>query len=635
MGERPRSKPVDTAKPALFDWDEAATDDPIPTESRVDPQAETRGVEDKGIPGASMGSDIPDERAKVGKTHIGMLGTPSMAGSTESREFFDEYLCKPWNGDTRDFRDHLPDQCVHVLVTSPPYWGLRNYGLPPDYYECDPKCEHVWGDTKIISVGRNDMVNAESSTIFKSESSKWVKANEKEGYDTNVLDTGRTCKKCGGWRGCIGGEEKVEDFCRHLASTFDGDRRVLRDDGMMLVNMGYAYEDIELIDVPGILKDEMRKRGWIHIKQIIWEKTSFMPEPAHTRPVSSYEAIHMFVKNKKTEYWFHSGWPGLKDPRGGARSKPHPDYVYIDKLGEFDDTLIEPANWRRLKIKEDEIDEEHEAAGLKVGQKRWKRRNMWQGKRYYYDWFGVREEGVVPAGTVAAKASPERAAEGMVSSTPPGGRVYSGTRNMRDVWTFAPGRNTQSHFAVFPEELPRRAIHMGSSPRGCCAACGAPYERILENLNANQHDRDFTPNVKGYAMVPQDYDFNYITRGWSKTCSCNTTETNPCVVMDPYLGSGTTGWVAEAEGRAWLGCELSPEFTEMAAMNIQNKRDERGGRVVEARKSSIFEFESIVQVDSDGGPDRLGDIEILELDPSDEDPGIPEEPDDHGTDWFT
>ncbi len=567
-------------------WAQFKTEDPKPKVEEVNPPVPSEPeAPDKGTP-------EDKQRHTVGGQVSNDTDHPKV-GSDDKRAFFEEYLCKVWNGDTRKFRDNLPSNSVHVLVTSPPYHGLRNYGLPPDDFETDPKCDHEWGETKIISTGRNDMVNAESSTIFTSNSPKWEKANEKEGYDTNVLDTGRICKKCKGWRGCLGGEEFVEDFCRHLAMTFDGDRRVLRDDGIMLVNMGYAYDDIELVDVPGILKDEMKKRGWVHIKQIIWEKTSFMPEPGHTRPVSSYEAIHFFVKNKDTSYWFHSGWPGLREPRGGRRSKPDPDYIYIDKLGKFETTLKEPSNWKALKIQPGEADEEHEAAGVKVGHKRWKRRNMWQGKRYYYDWFGVREKGKEPAGKVLAKSSPERAAEGMVNSTPTGGRVSTGSHNMRDVWTFSPGRNTDSHFAVFPEELPRRAIHMGSSPKGACADCGAPYERILHNLNANQHDRDFTPNVKGFAMVPKDYEFGYATLGWSKTCSCKTDKIKPCVVMEPYLGSGTTAWVAEAEGRAWLGCELNPEFAEMAERNIQNKRDERGGRIVDPRKAGLFEFEGV------------------------------------------
>jgi DNA modification methylase len=551
----------------------------------------------------SSGNEERDAVTDPPKSDSKVTGDQKVAGPSDRQQFLEDYLCNVWNGDTRVFRDNLPDQCVQVLVTSPPYHGLRNYGLPPDEYECDPNCDHDWGDTKIISVGRNDMVNAESSTIFTSNSTKWEKANEKEGYDTNVLDTGRTCKKCGGWLGCLGGEEKVEDFCRHLASTFDGDRRVLRDDGIMLVNMGYAYDDIELVDVPGILKEEMRKRGWVHIKQIIWNKTSFMPEPGHTRPVSSYEAIHMFVKNKETSYWFHSGWPGLEEPKGGTRKKPTPDYVYIDKVGVFPDTLKEPTDWKTLKIEAEDIYDEADAAGLTVGAKRWKRRNMWEGKRYYYDWFGVREEGVIAAGTVAARSSKERASDPLVSSTSPEGRVYTGTRNMRDVWTFAPGRNTESHFAVFPEELPRRAIRMGSSPHGSCADCGAPYERILHNMNANQHNRDFTPNVKGFAMVPQDYEFGYVTMGWSKTCDCKTEKTKPCVVMEPFLGSGTTAWVAEAEGRAWLGCELNPEFAEMAQRNIQKKRDERGGRVVDHRRAGLFEFEGFPTVSDEKEPE--------------------------------
>ena len=49
-------------------------------------------------------------------------------------------------GDNRKVLKTLPDQSVHIIVTSPPYWGLRDYGLPPLVWGGDEDCQHVWGE---------------------------------------------------------------------------------------------------------------------------------------------------------------------------------------------------------------------------------------------------------------------------------------------------------------------------------------------------------------------------------------------------------------------------------------------------------------------------------------------------------
>ena len=48
-------------------------------------------------------------------------------------------------GDCRDLLPTLPEQSVQTVVTSPPYWSLRDYGLPPSVWGGDSACEHVWG----------------------------------------------------------------------------------------------------------------------------------------------------------------------------------------------------------------------------------------------------------------------------------------------------------------------------------------------------------------------------------------------------------------------------------------------------------------------------------------------------------
>ena len=61
---------------------------------------------------------------------------------------------------------------------------------------------------------------------------------------------------------------------------------------------------------------------------------------------------------------------------------------------------------------------------------------------------------------------------------------------------------------------------------------------------------------------------DYETTGWQPACRCQTDEKTPCVVLDPFLGSGTTLAVAREWGRDGVGIELNPDYAEMARLRI-------------------------------------------------------------------
>jgi DNA modification methylase len=51
-------------------------------------------------------------------------------------------------GDVLAVLAELPDESVHCVVTSPPYWGLRDYGIPPSVWDGEPECAHEWGEAR-------------------------------------------------------------------------------------------------------------------------------------------------------------------------------------------------------------------------------------------------------------------------------------------------------------------------------------------------------------------------------------------------------------------------------------------------------------------------------------------------------
>jgi hypothetical protein len=158
-------------------------------------------------------------------------------------------------------------------------------------------------------------------------------------------------------------------------------------------------------------------------------------------------------------------------------------------------------------------------------------------------------------------------------------------RNIRSVWEIATQPYPEAHFATFPEALPERCIRAGTSERGCCPECGAPWERETDkefvahqktlNVNAsaprgalgNQGD-----NRAADGHLPGHY--NVTTTGWRPSCDCTGLDDVyhppvPCTVLDPFMGSGTTAHVARRLGRRSIGVELNPEYAALCARRLQ------------------------------------------------------------------
>ena len=202
-----------------------------------------------------------------------------------------------------------------------------------------------------------------------------------------------------------------------------------------------------------------------------------------------------------------------------------------------------------------------------------------KSRKYYYDAEAIRE----PAqnwgirdrvnGKYHNEGSGLQPHRGLDKDTNPAGR------NKRDVWWIATQPFPASHFAVFPIELIRPCILAGSSERGCCPECGAPWERIIDKKSVNLSNAAKAETViegKGHvsSQVREGHDVRNgptsinKTVGWRLTCACNAGDPVPCTILDPFFGSGTTGIIAKQEGRHYLGVELSEKYCKMARARI-------------------------------------------------------------------
>lgn len=153
-------------------------------------------------------------------------------------------------------------------------------------------------------------------------------------------------------------------------------------------------------------------------------------------------------------------------------------------------------------------------------------------------------------------------------------------KNPGDVFEVTVKSFSDAHFAVYPEGLLEKPIK-ASCPPEVCADCGEPYtrERVVE-------DREV---AGGVSRVPKDergYDDRqgqsqndrpgltqpknaYLT-DWEKQCDCNTDETEGGIILDPFMGAGTTGVAAKKHRRRWIGIEINEEYAEMAEDRIDD-----------------------------------------------------------------
>ena len=263
-------------------------------------------------------------------------------------------------GDCREVLKELPDRYVHCIVTSPPYFGLRDYGTA-SWAGSDPTCTHgveVWE-------GPKQTQGAQS------------------GHASKADRLARDQCRCGARRvdRQMGLEPTPDEFVEALVGVLREARRVLRNDGTLWLNLGDSYagswgnqgrkkergtqrpinkpmmQNLEpypdkktgtgkipegsglkpkdLIGIPWRVAFALQADGWYLRQDIIWNKPNPMPESVRDRCTKAHEYI--FLLSKSPTYYFD--WQAMQEPavKGASGSKFNAGKTAEHQLGRSSD----------------------------------------------------------------------------------------------------------------------------------------------------------------------------------------------------------------------------------------------------------------------------------------------------------
>lgn len=414
-----------------------------------------------------------------------------------------------YHGDALTVLRELPAASVNCCVTSPPYWGLRDYGIPGRPWGCDPDCDHVWGDEVVINATNhtgktrwNHTRNGRDEEQPPEKRVSWLRTKVKQG---------QFCQKCGAWFGALGLEPTPDLFVAHVVEVFAAVREVMTGDGTLWLNLGDSYHGSwgnsgnrpeldgktsnqrektaaylarggwderrerppssykisglkpkDLVGIPWAVAFALREDGWYLRSDIIWAKPNPMPESVTDRPTKAHEYFFLLAKSEK--YYFDAD--SFKEPGSGLSGGACFGKVNQDGPGA-----------RRVSKEEND----------RIRGKKQRKPAGWDTSNGAHG--SIHRDG--------------RATEVEYTETD------SATRNRRSVWSIPTHPYPGAHFATFPPKLIEPCILAGCPEGG--------------------------------------------------------------TVIDPFLGSGTTAQVARDLGRKCVGIELNEAYIKLAMKRLRQK----------------------------------------------------------------
>jgi len=205
---------------------------------------------------------------------------------------------KLYHGDCLQVLGRLEAESVHCVVTSPPYWGLRDYGTA------------TWGGGRADCDHKPKSTNRGKRRELPNPPTGWAERAEHEAF-------GRLCEKCGARRvdAQLGLEATVEEHVERMVEVFRAVRRVMRRDAVLFLNYGDTYRGKQLLGMPWRIALALQADGWWLRSDIIFAKPNPMPESVTDRPTRSHE--HLFLLAKAERYFYDAD--AVREPSTGEQ----------------------------------------------------------------------------------------------------------------------------------------------------------------------------------------------------------------------------------------------------------------------------------------------------------------------------
>lgn len=223
----------------------------------------------------------------------------------------------------------LPDESVNCCVTSPPYWGLRDYGVPGQFgLEHTPE-EYV---AKMVEIFR------EVRRALKIDGTLWL--NLGDCYHSG--DRGGYHRARAGVKKNLGHSGNYNDFV--------GAPNRRRQTGL---------KDKDLVGIPWRVAFALQADGWWLRQDIIWAKPNPMPESVRDRCTKAHEYI--FMLSKSSRYWYDAEavkepmadctfWrltqPGFEEQTGGPKDPGEGNRSHRKTLNNQHEKLIRQEKWK-------------------------------------------------------------------------------------------------------------------------------------------------------------------------------------------------------------------------------------------------------------------------------------------------
>ena len=547
--------------------------------------------------------------------------------------YYDNGVTRLYRADARALP--LPDESVHCVVTSPPYWGLRDYKLEPGMWGGEPACAHAWDHESLdTQVGRGNWSQAVND---RGEAQPGGLEAKREPVPARAATA--TCAECGAWLGSLGLEPTVDLYIEHLVGVFREVHRVLRPDGVCWVNIGDSYyseavwrgkqsdprvpreldglnrrpqsgfKPGDRLGIPERLVLALHADGWTYRAAPIWAKDAPTPES-----VQGVRWERHRLKVRSGEIPRHGMERGVghtnESDLGGRRRQKNDDHPDRRKVGVNDRTQPqqrgrEPcrsgANPDRPQQDHDGSDYQPSATwrdcpgcrecepngGLVLRRGSWRPTSSYEqvfmltlGMGYHADGAELRtpikRETIERAGRARITHPGERDSTQNPQTLHPAQGAGRNGANLRSVWDDIPAEPYPGeHYAVFPSGLPARCIQASTSEKGVCPECGAQWARVVERRPATMNIRvreakNGTRSDKSWfhrdATDEEAAEYSVesmgssSTIGWRPTCGCDAGGPVPALVLDPFVGVGTTCLAAQRLGRRSVGVDLSRDY---------------------------------------------------------------------------